>query len=208
MSQLAARSTPETLIDSVEDLATGELSARFLAEFRRAVGELAEGLRIGIAFSSQTGIEHLASRSECGCSVNIGRTTSSDSNHSRIHVSLDGKHLGDVLACHGGAPGAVKAIDYLIRVAARQIAFENSEQALLEELSASWESLEAVYEISSDLRAVTTPCDLLERIINRAVSVREGLQAVLWLEEKNTLDAAVAKNISGLKPKRRDNEFI
>lgn len=208
MSQLALQSTPETPIDPLEDRATRELSARFLAEFERAVSELAEGLRIGIAISTAAGIEQIAIRADCGCSRGIDNSSRNGRKHARIKVNLDGRSLGDVLACYEGTSEALKAVEYLIRIAARQIALENSEQALLEELSASWESLEAVYEISSDLRAIRTPCDLLERIIGRAVSVREGLQAALWLEDKAGFEMAVAKNISGLKAKRRDSGFI
>lgn len=82
-------------------------------------------------------------------------------------------------------PAAVAAIVNALVHEAEQKAVENS---LLEELSLSWESLEAIYEISSDMQWMGQPGKLLERIASRAARARENCEATFWLECDGVLE--------------------
>lgn len=206
MSYQSSTSTTGEMI--IADEETLQLRERFLDEFRKSAEAMAEGLDVGIGFQADQFCEWIASSSSCGCSnpldvIEEGRI------QENIKVSFDGHELGNVAVCHQPAnKSALKAVDYLIRMTCGHLAFENTEQSLLEELSSSWESLEAVYEISSDLQAVDTPSDLLDRIITRAASVREGLMAVLWLDNQGSLEPVATKNVAGLRTSRREGGLL
>ncbi|HVQ40009.1 MAG TPA: SpoIIE family protein phosphatase [Pyrinomonadaceae bacterium] len=90
---------------------------------------------------------------------------------------------------------------HLIDLALSNLRLRSEEESLLEELSSSWESLEAVYEISSDLRAVKTPADLLERIMNRAVAIGDGMSAALWIQDGEDLIPYALANVDSLANK-------
>ncbi|MCL4783900.1 MAG: SpoIIE family protein phosphatase [Bryobacterales bacterium] len=64
---------------------------------------------------------------------------------------------------------------------------ERQEVALLEELSASWESLDALFEWTVDMRNLPDRQEMLNRIIERAVAVRSGANAILWIEDEGML---------------------
>lgn len=92
-------------------------------------------------------------------------------------------------------------IEHLIQSVTRRIEMEQDQELLLEELSASWENLEAVYEISSDPDLLHNPKEALERIVKRAVTSREGLKAVLWIEREG-LFHRLAKGLASPLPRQ------
>ncbi len=183
------------------------LSRLFLDELSRAITPIAGNTDAAIAFIRESSICWLASRKECACSQAAGKLPACrerlqvcDRYFTSTRVDCDSQDLGEVIVCydhqHLFLPGI---IDYLSQTAATRIEREKREELLLEELSASWESLEAVYEVSSDIRATRNSTELLDRIIDRATSIWEGTRAVFWLESEGSLTPLVSKNISDLE---------
>ena len=80
-----------------------------------------------------------------------------------------------------------------METAVRCAELECGEEPLLQEISAAWESLEAVSEVSAGMRSLEGTGELLERIMSRAVGMRDGLQAVLWLQRDGKLEPAVTR---------------
>ncbi len=112
-----------------------------------------------------------------------------------IAVALDGVPAGVVQVFQAGAGGAVAFLDQLTSAWSAELAATLREEALLEELSSSWESLEALYEVSSSLRLSNSPEVLLEGLLTRATTIGPDLQAVLWLlQADGTIRAAAAQN--------------
>ncbi len=64
------------------------------------------------------------------------------------------------------------------------------ETQLLEELAVDWEGLQALYDLSADLRSDLKREDLLRRILERATVNVPGCSALLLLEKKQVLVAA------------------
>lgn len=112
-----------------------------------------------------------------------------------------------VFCCGQNAPGLPVAIEHMVHSITHQIEMEQEQEQLLEELSASWESLEAVYEISSDLELLGKPRELIERIINRASSYRDGLKVILWIDREGTLYPS-AKGLGDPGPRRREGGLV
>ena len=104
----------------------------------------------------------------------------------RIPASLQNLPVGFIHIC---APDRVSAsgLNSLLGCSLELVEKERQEEALLQELSASWESLDALFEWTVDMRNLPNRQDMLNRIIDRAVAVRPGTQAILWIEESGTL---------------------
>lgn len=101
-------------------------------------------------------------------------------------VVYEGLRLGSVAIESEWTRGWAQAtVEMLVESALQRLASGAEEEALLEELSASWESLEAVYEISSEMRGLQSPQISLEKIARRAASTQEGLRAVIWLNDES-----------------------
>jgi sigma-B regulation protein RsbU (phosphoserine phosphatase) len=83
----------------------------------------------------------------------------------------------------------------------RQIELEEEKEALRTELSVSWESLQAVYDINSNLRSAQNTGELLDRILTRAVAGQDGLRALLWLADDDQLTPAARKNVPPAAPR-------
>jgi sigma-B regulation protein RsbU (phosphoserine phosphatase) len=88
-----------------------------------------------------------------------------------------------------------------VATAVRCAELECGEVAMLQELSAAWESLEAVSEVSAGMRSMEGTGALLDRIMSRAVGFQDGLQAVLWLQRNGRLEPAVSRCRSGCSPR-------
>ncbi|MEP7338956.1 MAG: anti-sigma factor antagonist [Acidobacteriota bacterium] len=112
-----------------------------------------------------------------------------------------------IVCCQKNDIDLLAAIEGLVHSISSQIEMEQEQEMLMEELSASWESLEAIYEISSDLDLMGKPQKLLERILNRAVSFRDGLKVVLWIEREGMLYPS-AKGLDDPGPRRREGGLI
>ena len=94
-----------------------------------------------------------------------------------------------------GPPGPVMNLaEVAVRSVLDRIEVEEREGSLLDELSANWESLEALYEISTDILRFGDLTAALRRLIDRFVSLQDGLHAVLMLGRKGKLEAIVASD--------------
>lgn len=104
----------------------------------------------------------------------------------RIPASLQNLIVGHIHLC---APDRATAsgLNSLLGCTLELVEKERQEEALLEELSASWESLDALFEWTVDMRNLPDRQDMLDRIIERAVAVRSGAKAILWIEDNGTL---------------------
>jgi sigma-B regulation protein RsbU (phosphoserine phosphatase) len=71
---------------------------------------------------------------------------------------------------------------------------EKREELLLDELGANWESLEALYEISTDVLRFGDIKSALRRLIDRLVSLQDGLQACLMLGRLGRLENIVSSH--------------
>lgn len=104
----------------------------------------------------------------------------------RIPASLQNLLVGYIHLC---APDRVAAsgLNSLLGCTLELVEKERQEEALLQELSASWESLDALFEWTVDMRNLPNRQEMLNRIIDRAVAVRPGANAILWIEEDGRL---------------------
>ncbi len=187
---------------------SAELSSRIRDELNKAALPVARSLNLSMAYLTDAGEEWLTD-SFCSYAIN-DQPDRCWAGHARAKVEIvcEGGVAGAVLLCGDALQEVRAAMVSIIETITRQIEMENNETALLEELSASWESLEAVYEISSDLRAFASPTDLLDRIMTRATSFQEHLRATLWLERDNELEPVAAKNIEGLATRSKSEGLI
>jgi phosphoserine phosphatase RsbU/P len=168
---------------------------RFVEELYHTTAGLTQGSGTTIAFLDRTGVQWLALDDRCiCCRQTAGSPPCIAPNQpearvcEHIDVGYEGASLGTVLVCcERGQQSLLKAARPLVHAARRHVELERENHSLVEELCASWESLEAVYEISSDMRLFQDSTELLNRITARAVSGHEGLQAVLWRADAGRL---------------------
>lgn len=112
----------------------------------------------------------------------------------RIEVYCEGRPAGAVVLCiQHGASRLVNSLRGAVETAVRCAELECGEVAMLQELSAAWESLEAVSEVSAGMRSKEGTSALLNRIMSRAVAFQDGLQAVLWLQRDGRLEPAISR---------------
>lgn len=185
---------PDTSLNPLANYAGVSSSERkrLLDELDKTVTPFANATNTGLAYVSGSDTCWLSSCHECPCSQ-AGMTTPAcidQPQPERIcHPIYPGPERTDCLiVCSGrNGDGLSSAIERMVRSITHQIEMEQEQEQLMEELSASWESLEAVYEISSDLELLGKPRELLERIINRAASYREGVKVILWIDHDGML---------------------
>jgi sigma-B regulation protein RsbU (phosphoserine phosphatase) len=120
----------------------------------------------------------------------------------RIEVAYEGTPAGSVILCiPRGATRLLESLRGVVQTAVRCAELECGEVAMLQELSAAWESLEAVSEVSAGMRSKEGTGALLDRIMSRAVGFQDGLQAVLWLQRDGRLEPAVSRCRAGCQPR-------
>jgi sigma-B regulation protein RsbU (phosphoserine phosphatase) len=99
-----------------------------------------------------------------------------------VRLSLEGANGAELLVRHALANPAVLTLALgIVKGALRGLEFEKREELLLEELGANWESLEALYEISTDVLRSGGIEDALTRLIERMVSLQDGLHVALFV---------------------------
>lgn len=192
------------------------LVTRFINELKQALAPLAESADLAVALTVGTeaiwlteGMPRACAQATGGLPACFGAACTSGRGLLTSQVYCDSEYIGNLAICNPvEQPYLAGVTEYLARAAASRIAQERREESLLEELSDSWESLEAVYEISADLHTIQNASDLLDRIIRRAAAVADGLRAVLWLEQGGTLQPLVAQNAEDLQPKVGDNSLL
>lgn len=156
-----------------------------LNEFHKLLAPFAEVAGISLGYHIGVTTEWLTLSQHCACQQHVLTLA-----QRHEHACQPGR-LSRVLMC-GSLPVVVclsleqesllAAVTQLLSLLEQKMQLEQQEEHLLDELSSSWESLEAVYEISSDIGLLTEPTALLERILHRAASFRADLKAALWLE--------------------------
>jgi serine phosphatase RsbU (regulator of sigma subunit)/anti-sigma regulatory factor (Ser/Thr protein kinase) len=114
-----------------------------------------------------------------------------------LELTSDGRRVAGLRAC---APNEALAFAALANAEAigRGLLTERDNLGLVEELSISWESLAAVYEISSTLQRNHVPRVVLRQILERATQIQPGLRGVLWLIEGEWFEPVAAR--SGFPP--------
>ncbi len=165
---------------------------RLLKELQKTVTPFAEVANTALAYVSGQATHWLTAYHGCPCSQSgaVAPACPDRPAPGRICyvVNLGPEDTDHLVVCRGlNQIGWPAAIEYMVHSITRQIEMEQEQKQLLEELSACWESLEAVYEISSDLELLGKPRELIERIINRAASYRDGLKVILWIEREGLL---------------------
>lgn len=113
-----------------------------------------------------------------------------------FEIPLDGRYDGTLfLCCDRSSSDITETIQGIVQGLLQQLEFTREKDYLLGELSASRESLEAVYDISSNLRAVEKTEELLKRIVERVTAHQPDLHVILWLNEEDTLISAASCNV-------------
>jgi sigma-B regulation protein RsbU (phosphoserine phosphatase) len=188
---------------------------KLLDELERIVVPVARVTDSTLVYASDRAAAWLSSCSE-GCCVrnenDIPECLAQPCRPGRICHSIEYHHGGEllgqiILCCRKRDAELVAAIDHVVTLINNQTELEHQEEMLLSELSASWESLTAVYEISSDFGPSAKPQELLERILSRAVSYRDGLNAVLWLEHDGMCHP-LTQGLTAAEPRPRDKGLI
>ena len=93
----------------------------------------------------------------------------------------------DVLLRTSSASGLGKLAEALIRETAKTLEAERREELLLEEVAANWESLDALYEISSAVLRLGSVTDAVKGLINRLASLKDSLHAALFVIDATEL---------------------
>ncbi|MCW5965918.1 MAG: SpoIIE family protein phosphatase [Bryobacterales bacterium] len=104
----------------------------------------------------------------------------------RIPAIIQNQLIGYIHVCcpsRMARSGLVGMLGYMLELVEK----ERQEDSLLQELSASWESLDALFEWTVDMRNLPNRQEMLNRIIERAVAVRPGARAILWIEDEDQL---------------------
>ncbi len=184
-----------------------DVVGQFTAELRQSTLALAHCTATAIACLDDTRAQWLAVDDGCTCCHQL--TTwppcltgyRQDSRYCEIiEARYEGRSLAMVVVCCDSVHSPVlAALRQTIQTVVRRVELERENASLLVELAGSWESLEAVYELSSDMRILQDPADLLSRITGKAASIHPGLGATLWLEDQGQLVAMATKNIPSFK---------
>jgi sigma-B regulation protein RsbU (phosphoserine phosphatase) len=88
---------------------------------------------------------------------------------------------------------AFEMAEMALRAVLDRLGVERREESLLDELGANWESLEALYEISTDVLRFGDVVSALKRLIDRFVSLQDGLRACLLIGRHGRLERLVSQ---------------
>ncbi len=149
---------------------------RALLPLLQPLAELARHAGAALSWSQPGGPERwLAAGPGCPCAGDPAGPGACPAYRVAVTVEVpgDGGPAGHVVVCApGNAEGLLSALRGAVETAVRCAELERGEEALLHELSAAWESLEAVTEVSAAVRAREDTDALLGRIMGRAVGMR------------------------------------
>lgn len=182
--------------------------------FARALQRFAEPLRTlsdsAIRYVNAVGREVVLIGGECRCGRNGSASLkTSRRKHYKENVEHAGHELGRVeICCPANSPDGQKSLASLVTLARQELVRAEDEFALLAELSASWESLQAVYDLNADFSSSQDPKSLLVKITERTTAINPRVKAALWLEDGVQLVAAATNTASDLKPRSRTSGAI
>lgn len=188
----------------------------FVEELRKTVGPIATRNQTALAYLGPGGADWLTVSGDCPCSACPDKAEAcmqcqavSGRVHHTIDVSFESKPAGKVFFCSDTAAHPLAtALGELTQSLIRQTELEKEKESLLEELSASWESLEAVYDVSSNLRTVDSTEGMLDRILDRAIAIQDDLRAIVWLLDAEELRPVATKNIEAPPPRLAQSGLI
>lgn len=187
-------------------------AARFAAALAREVEPLAAALRMSVVWRQPEAAEWLVTSFSCACreEQRLGaEACCADRQVELLPVRLEERLLGELRLCLDESCARGKdAIERLAQLLIKQLRQEDEEEALLEELSLSWESLEAIYEISADLKMLENPRLLLNRIMDRAVAIQESLKAIFWLRVGEALEPLAKRHVGKVPPKSERDSLV
>ncbi|HNB71554.1 MAG TPA: SpoIIE family protein phosphatase [Acidobacteriota bacterium] len=187
---------------------------RALDLLRPFIAALAAEFPISIAGVIEESVMWLSNHPTCTCATTgfgtprcLNGFRNSDRNDLiSIPLQINRKHCGSILICTPVAvPAAISLIKIGVRQVIEQISTELENQALVRELSISWESLSAVYEITEFLNQQTLQPNqppIFERIVDRAANLIGGLNVAFWLIEKPNFIAPIASKTTRILRKR------
>jgi len=169
---------------------------RFLEKPRPIALPLAQSADTAIESWSHDGASWLVTSPSCSCTSHLTSASPRQAHDALpkqestvIDVHFEGSLAGRIAVCSGPSQATLhESFRQLIESTIRGVELERENESLLEELGTSCESLEAVSDISSDLRLLLEPKDLLDRITGKAVAIQEGLQAILWPQQGGQLE--------------------
>ncbi len=96
-----------------------------------------------------------------------------------VHIAI---HFGDAAQVNRGL------VEELLHSMLQRLEAERREELLIEELGSNWESLEALYEISTDIQQSRNVKEALRRLIERLTS-RHEMQAALYIAREGCLES-------------------
>jgi phosphoserine phosphatase RsbU/P len=162
---------------------------RLQATLHRIAVPAADYAKYALGLTDEGHTAWLSSHEVCACTHPWPESAETPAGMIRIELSPRNSPCGFVILCTiGRDPSLSSIICELIAESIRQTELEFEDEDLVRELASNWESLNTLYEISSDLRAVRNIPDILGRILDRMVAGRQNLHAVLWIEKDGLLE--------------------
>ncbi|AXC10135.1 Serine phosphatase RsbU, regulator of sigma subunit [Acidisarcina polymorpha] len=104
-------------------------------------------------------------------------------------VSEDGIRI--VVRSERGDPTILKLVSALLQGSIQAHEARAREELLLEELGANWESLEALYEISTDALRFGDINEALKRLLDRFAAIQNGLHSALFIQREGVFHPLV-----------------
>jgi serine phosphatase RsbU (regulator of sigma subunit)/anti-sigma regulatory factor (Ser/Thr protein kinase) len=145
----------------------------------------------------------LALRSSNGLVYNLFNLSEqpefADAHTARFPIKASTVNCELLLQDSGADRTVLKLAEIAIGSVIEQIAMEHREELLLDELGSNWESLEAIYEISTDLFRFADVHLALERLLNRLAAFQDGLDAAVFLSRNGLLEP-VAVTVDDIAP--------
>jgi sigma-B regulation protein RsbU (phosphoserine phosphatase) len=187
---------------------------KFLTEFGYLAEPVALSLGINLFYETELSRIQLINGEDSDC-IDRSSTYAMQTNcgehreHDFIDVIYEGNALGRIIICYQkNMPNGKVSIERLIEAALNKVIMESQEESWLEELSVCWESLDTLYEISTDLKVLQNPRKVLRRIMDKAVSIQEGLKAIFWIKNDETLEPISRKNTTHIQKKTNTDSLV
>lgn len=168
---------------------------RLVEELTKIVGPLAEATDTALALVANGEITWIAACGKCPCSqsgkgfiqcLNGGNAT--ERSTESMDVFFKGESIGQVVTCCDRPHQKIAAsLHHIVDATTRQIEMRKDQETLQTDLRASGQSLEAVFDISSNLRGAENHQELMQHILTKIQMLQPGMCAVLWLEDEGQL---------------------
>jgi sigma-B regulation protein RsbU (phosphoserine phosphatase) len=130
-------------------------------------------------------------------------TELSGAQHGVFSFGLDDGEQIEIRSAREGA-AAARLVGAVLQAFFRALAAEKREELLLQELGANWESMEVLYEISTDALRSGHIKDAMQRLIQRLASLKDGLHSALFVKREGLFVplASTGAELSSLAPEQ------